>query len=300
MKTSALIILPLSLLVAACGGNADSSNAANETGSFSLSLTDAPVDTAYQVVVRFDSVSIKPVDGEAIEFAFETPKDIDLLQLTGNVSEKLLDEVSLPVGDYEWIRLGVLAEHDGELDSFIELSDGSQKELRVPSGSETGLKLNHGFTVSANSNTNFTIDFDLRKSITNPPGLDGALLKPTLRLVDNLEVGSIMGTVSADLLGAECEDVTLNDGAVYVFSGHDIMPTDFQGEETDAVVTASVMYADDAYRYEAGFLEAGPYTVAYTCGNAEDELESVETLIFVNATNVTVAAGEAVELNFSN
>ena len=55
--------------------------------------------------------------------------------------------------------------------------------------------------VGAGSTNDFTIDFDLRKSVVHPPGQgETYLLKPVLRLVNNLEVGTIDGTVAAALL----------------------------------------------------------------------------------------------------
>ncbi len=294
-----VLAVSLPILLAACGGGDGYGNGSSgETGSMTLSLTDGPVDTANKVVVRFDSVSIKPADDEPIVFTFDTPKDIDLLQLTGNAYENLLDEVELPTGEYTWIRLGVVADHDGVLDSYIELSDGSEVELRVPSGNQTGLKVNHSFVVSAQSNIDFTIDFDLRKSVTNPPGQPGALLRPTLRMVDNLEVGSISGEIAPEIISAECENSVSNDGAVYVFTGSDVTPIDVRDEPTDPVTTAFVEFAEDAYSYEAGFLEAGDYTIAYTCDNEADIADQDEELIFVGQSNVTVVARQNTVADF--
>jgi len=47
-----------------------------------------------------------------------------------------------------------------EMHSYIELDDGSQHPLYVPSGNETGLKLNQGFDISDGGAISFTIDFD--------------------------------------------------------------------------------------------------------------------------------------------
>ena len=89
------------------------------------------------------------------------------------------------------------------VDSYIEIG-GGQCELRVPSGDETGLKVNRAFTVGVGAITDLTIDFDLRKSIVEPPGqesdpavCDGQayLLKPVLRVVINGQTGQIGGKV---------------------------------------------------------------------------------------------------------
>lgn len=286
--------------LAACGGSSsDSSDNGSAMGSFSLALTDGPVDSANQVVVDFSGVSIKPVNGGVIEFLFDESRQIDLLQLQGTASAVIISDEMVPAGTYEWIRLHVNAEHDDVLDSFIELGDGSQLELRVPSGSQSGLKLVQGFTVAAGGSSNFTIDFDLRKSITNPPGLPGAILKPALRLIDNVEVGSIAGVVDSNLVAQECIDAGVNAGAVYIYSGADAMPMDMQGADTDPLTSALVSYGEtNEYVYELGFLPAGDYTLAYTCGSADDNPETVDSIAFMGAATVTVVAGSQAEYDF--
>jgi len=75
--------------------------------------------------------------------------------------------------------------------------------LIVPSGAESGLKMNRGFTLPADGSVALTVDFDLRKSLHAPPGqksmmetcTQGYLLRPTLRLVQDSEVGAIAGTI---------------------------------------------------------------------------------------------------------
>lgn len=289
----------------ACGGSSggDTSGTTSDSGSFSLAVTDAPIDSANAVVVEFAGVSIQPADGEVIEFTFDEPKSIDLLNLQGTASEPLLSNETLPAGDYEWIRLHVNAENDGVLDSYIDIN-GDMIELWVPSGAQTGLKLVSGFTVGAGAEVDFTIDFDLRKSITlpGPPGgsmaVGGAILKPALRLVNNIEVGSIAGTVNETLVTEQCTDATVSTGAVYVYSGADATLADVSGEDNDPLISAFVTFEEDAYRYEVGFLTEGDYTVAYTCGATNDDPEADDTLTFVGPATVAVVANAESELNF--
>ena len=64
---------------------------------------------------------------------------------------------------------------------------------------QSGLKLNRGFDVPAGGSADFTIDFDLHKSV-HMTGSGSYMLRPTLRMVDNIMVGSISGTVGASLV----------------------------------------------------------------------------------------------------
>jgi hypothetical protein len=160
-------------------------------------------------------------------FAFAAPRQIDLLQQQGGNSASLLSGVSLPAGDYAWIQLKVDASQ-----SAITLADGSVHPLVIPSGDEAGLKLVHGFTVAAGGMVNFTIDFDLRESITLANGV--YILKPVLRITDNESVGEIQGSVANTfMIGTTSITDPACSPAAYVFAGDNVTPVDIN---TTAVV----------------------------------------------------------------
>jgi hypothetical protein len=173
------------------------------------------------------------------------------------------------------------------------LANGQECEVRVPSGAESGLKLNRGFTLAAAGMVALTIDFDLRKSLHAPPGQQGStpsctqayLLRPTLRIGDDANVGAIAGSIDSALVTADCRP------KVYVFSGADAVADDIDesgaAPDVDPVVVAGVMVGStSAYAYRAAFIPPGSYTVAFTCSN--DDPVADETLTFVTPKNVTV------------
>jgi Domain of unknown function (DUF4382) len=261
------------LVLAACGGD----DSKDRTGTLKLGITDAPVDYAESVVVQFSGVELKPKNGAPFSIQFEdtngqpATRAVDLYLLTGTKRELLLEGEEIPAGEYEWMRLAVDAEPN-VTDSYIDVG-GGQCELSVPSGDETGLKLIHAFTVGVGGITDLTIDFDLRKSIVEPPGqssdptvCDGQtyLLKPVLRLVDNLEVGTITGKV--DPLPADCVSGTPPyPGNVYLFGPYtDVVPgvDDYDGD-ADPITSAKV--DPTTFTYSIGFVPAGKYVIAYTC-----------------------------------
>jgi len=275
-----------SALLAACGDGGSGQG----TGMLQLSITDAPVDVADEVVVQFAGVELKPRGGRAFSIDFVDPaatppntKTLDLLDYQGTASALLLPATEIPAGEYEWIRLKVNADPSVE-DSYISI-DGSRCELRIPSGAETGLKLVSGFTVGVGATMAFTIDFDLRKSVVQPPGqsadtpmCDGQayLLKPALRVVNNLEVGTITGTIAPEVLtAAACPANQL--GKVYLFGPYDAtapVPDDFDlnaADGADALTSAMVEVDQNSdNRYTIGFVPVGKYVVAYTCAAADD------------------------------
>ncbi|RFA24739.1 hypothetical protein CAI21_20530 [Alkalilimnicola ehrlichii] len=293
-RISRSIILPaaafgMAALLSACDGDSNGS----DTGTLSLAVTDAPVDSARAVYVDFTGVTLQPASGQRIEFDFEDARRIDLLELQGGVSKALLDGETVPAGAYSWMRLK-LADTPG----YIELDTGDTYPLWVPSGAQTGLKLQRGFTVPVNGHADFTIDFDLRKSVLNPGnGSDDYRLRPTLRLVDNTEVGAIAGEVFSERLTDDSCDPENAVNVVYIFDGRDVEPTDL-GSEPGPLTTASVR-EDGTNSYHAAFLPAGEYTVAFTCrGELDDPEVAGDELSFQGVQAATVQAGETTTVDF--
>ena len=291
-----LSIISLSMLLTACGSDSGSTG----TGTLNLNITDAPVDSAAKVVVTFSGVTIKPEEGSAFDIDFvddngePAVKTIDLLTQQGANSEPLLADQTLDAGHYNWMRLKVISS-DTAMDSYIELDDGSQHPLYVPSGDNTGLKLNQGFDITDGGAISFTIDFDLRRSVLSPnKNSDAYKLKPTLRIMDNENVGHITGMVGNESLTAD--NCTKTDYAVYVFTGENIVPDDIDGVDAEPLTTALL---SDTFKYSVGFLEAGSYTLAFTCQAKDDMSDTDEVIDFIGTDNVTVTAGATTTHDFN-
>ena len=248
-----------------------------------LRITDSPVTSAERVVVQFTGLEIKPVGaadarGLRLRAAADRPARARRRRQRNPARGELL-----PAGEYESIRLKVNAGRNAS-DSFIELEDGSVHPLFIPSGNQTGLKLIRGFIIGAGSTHNFTIDFDLRKSVVHPPGLgDPYLLKPVLRLVNNLEVGTIDGTVAPGLVVDGCVP------AVYLYTGAGIVPDDLGSAAPPLASTAvNLDNATGAWRFRLAFVPAGANTLAFTCAADDDGAEVDDAIVFSAPINVTV------------
>ncbi len=321
---SRVVCLTAIAVLAGCGGGS-SDGAQSKTGTLRLGITDAPVDQADAVVVQFTGVELKPTGGAAFSRDFAAPKTLDMLVLQGTARAMLLDGESVPAGDYEWLRLKVDAD-PAVRDSFVSIG-GQECEMRIPSGAETGLKLVRGFTVGVGTVTDFTIDFDLRKSVVQPPGqradanaCNGQvyLLKPALRMVDNLRVGTISGTIDASLLSApNCLASTAKPGSVYLFGPvtttdpAPTVPDDVDGVATDgADPITSALVSPDTFRYTIGFVPVGRYVVAYTCDADDSTIDAdvvpeppgtgeLVTFTPPNGTTVDVTANQSVAVDFA-
>ena len=283
------------ILLSACSDSRQSS------APITLNITDAPVDEADAVIVQFTSVTLRSSGNDDLVFEFDSPKSIDLLALQGMASQPLIENEVIPAGEYNQIRLAVNAEFDSVMDSYITVNSVDY-ELRVPGGSQSGLKINTPFTVAAGStdisvadeNAVYTIDFDLRKSIVNPVGQPGYFLKPVLRLVQNTNTGSVAGSVDSNLLlGTNCSDADpLTGNAVYVFAGS-VIPDDFDETGVEPITTSLVSFDSNSgtYSYEVGYLVEGGYTLGFTCAADLDDENDNANVVFDVVDNITIEAG---------
>lgn len=262
------------------------------TGKVSIGIKDAPIDGAMAVVVSFTGIELKAYSGETITRTFTTPRTIDLLTLQGAKTSLLLDGETVTGGKYDWLRLKV------DLSTSYLTNSSGRHNLTIPSGGESGLKVINGFTVPQDGSLALTIDFDLRKSILEPSQTGGAYrLKPVLRLVQNDKTGHIKGTVpNSRVNGSGC-----GTAAVYLFEGSNIIADDLDGILADPSDSSLVKLNNSSgnYEYELGFLNAGSYTLAFTCKANLDNPENNDTgVIFSGTTNVTVTAGATTSYNF--
>ena len=299
-----LLVSTMLFALAGCGGGGGGDSPRD--GRMSLSVTDAPLDDASSVVVQFSGVAFKR-EGDAAEVVRNlspSPRQLNLLEYQQGRAALLLDNVTLPAGRYEWIRL-IVDNETNVRDSYIVLADGKECELRVPSGAESGLKLNRGFELAADGSAALTIDFDLRKSIHAPPGQEGAapdctqayLMRPTLRVVDNANVGAIAGTIDSALVTETCLP------KVYIFSGAGIVPDDLEeaaiSNDVDPLLATdvSIQNGSTGYSYRAAFLPPGAYTVAFTCSDDDPTLD--DTLTFLAPKPATVQANLIATVDFA-
>lgn len=334
-RSNIYMFLSMAIAAAVFAGCNGSSNMATPSGVMNLSVSDTPVDGATSVVVSFTGVEIQPAgqggdqndqgddggehDGapsagttsapspatsngdmdddnraKPLTFTFPAPQQIDLIKQQNGASAVLLNGVNLPAGNYAWIRLMVAS-----TGNTITLSDGSVHDLTIPSGDEAGLKLVHGFTVAPGGAVNFNIDFDLRQSVILANGQ--YFLKPVLRITNGVDAGGISGTVANTFtIGSTAITDPSCMPAAYVYAGANVTPVDINpASSVQPAATATVKLDDDSgdYRFNAGFLAPGDYTVALVCA-AGDNPATADTLTFSAAKNVTVASDSSTSVAF--
>ena len=305
--TSILFLIATALL-AGCGGGTGGG-----TGVLAVQITDAKVDEAYAVVLHYTQVTIHGQGGNTVVDVYDPVtnqpgRSINLLEYTNGASVVLFAE-ELPAGNYSWMRL----EMDFDVKkSYIQLTEFSDPQpLNCTSCEKNGVKLNRSFTIETDQIVEFTLDFDLRSSITLASNGTEYILRPTVRVVPTEASGAIAGTVDPTLiatLGSDGEGC-----AVYVFNGADAqvddiyIPLDMPVPDTQNNPVTTAMVDSDVdpndpelrnYTYTAAFLPVGTYTVSLTCDARQDDSATDDVLVFTGTTNASVTAGQTTTVDF--
>lgn len=271
ITVSALVAIAAAALLAACGGGS-----ATSKGSVSVGLTDKPGVGFHEVVVHVTGLAFKPEGGAPEVVPDFEPRSINLLEHQNGHVAVLLEDVPMNAGRYQWLRLLMDATPNVD-DSYVTLESAPNDrcELIIPSGAESGLKMNRPIEVPAGGSLALTIDFDVRKSISAQPSgavdpcVAGYTLRPTLRLVDDSLVGAIAGDVDFRD-DPTTQDECPSDPYVYVYEGTVDLTTVTADDEF--VTSARVKFPPDNPRlgsYQAAFLPPDDYTVGLTCYDPE-------------------------------
>jgi hypothetical protein len=157
-------------------------------GRMQIYLIDAPGDYD-EVNVEVIEVSVHRGDADSLSGWHTLCDDttlVNLLDLTDGNYVVLADS-TLPAGHYTQVRLLL-----GENNTVVV--NGQPHNLDIPSGSQSGLKLNHPFDIADGTIYAVTLDFDADRSI-HQTGNGRYKMKPVIRLIVNNLSGSLGGIV---------------------------------------------------------------------------------------------------------
>ena len=179
-------VLALVVLTAACHG-ADEVVGGNS--QVRVMLTDAPSDLIASARVTISRVYV--VGGDSGSVDLMSPSDaalsFDLLDLRNGV-EALLADRAIPAATYGQLRL-VVDEAEVTLADGVTFEDGtSTRTLRVPSGMQSGIKVQLATPIDADPGelTLVVVDFDVDRNFVvqgnpdTPAGVNSVLFTPVL------------------------------------------------------------------------------------------------------------------------
>ncbi len=192
-------------------------------------LADAPGDFESVTIEVADVLVHREIGDQSSGWLStnEKPAVYDLLTLT-NGNEAFLGALQLPAGRVEQIRLVLTSRNS-------VIIDGERYALKIPSGYQSGIKLQVHQDIEAGVNYRVLLDFDVAQSVVDK-GNGSYSLKPVIRVITTPEGGSIEGTI----------DPPASTPAVYAITGAD---------------TVASAFCDEQGKFLIRSLPAGTYTV---------------------------------------
>lgn len=261
----------LAAMTAVGCGDSTGSGAARLT----VQVTDAPDQYLESATVTIGDVDIVPASGSPVLLTSDGGT-FDLLSLQNGVTGSVAS-LEIESGNYVQLRF-VVTSATVTLKPDFSFNDGTRiKDLVVPSGAQSGIKINlDGSDGDANSaginispgETILVIDFDVSQNFKvqgnpdTPAGINGYLFTPLLRAVVRDVAGNIGGTLSA-AAGASVEGITV------------------MAEQTDSGLMEALQtpiataIADATGSYTIAFLAPGTYTVRVDGATADPTTQSV-------------------------
>ena len=226
-------------LIASCGeGPTDEETTGY--GRIKVEAFDAPPPPGVeQILLTVTEVSVHSSDKGWIILA-EPNERFDFLELINGTTAALVD-TTLDPGHYTQMRLVVS-------DTNEVVVDGETHFLFVPSGAQSGVKLNLNFTIEEDELIEIMVDFDASKSITWTPRK--YLLRPAFKAFKKVLSGTVAGNVK-DAAGAGISNALVEA----------ITPNDVTTTVTDSNGAYKLILLEDTYELKAS---AEGYTKADT------------------------------------
>ena len=190
----------MAVAVFLAGCSSDNSVNGPGYGTMNVRLTDDPGDYD-QVNIVVTQISARLEDGADIDTTGADSLEIedgwivldnethtyDLMTLQNGVTRQVATEL-VPAGRYTQVRMKI-----GEGSNVV--IDGVTHPLFVPSGAQSGWKINGVFDVPTDGALSITLDFDAARSIVTT-GNGGYILKPVIRAMPTPLSGAIAGILS--------------------------------------------------------------------------------------------------------
>ena len=196
MRRHVAVSLLLGLLVLTAGivGCNHSDGMGGGTSQVRVMLTDAPSDQIASAKVVISRVYLVGDDGNSVDLrtAADPTVSYDLLNLRDGIEALLADHL-VPAAHYGQLRL-IVDSAEVTLVDGVRFSDGtSTKSLTGPSGAQTGIKVQLGSPITADSGelTVVTVDFDVSDNFVLQGPSDapnGVIFTPVLKEKGRTEI----------------------------------------------------------------------------------------------------------------
>lgn len=251
-----------------------SSEQKQATANVKFKLVDAPGDYE-QVNVEIIDIQYNSSedDGGWKSFnSFVGPVSVDLTTLIAGNSLLLSDEI-IEAGTLNQVRL-ILSNNN----TLLLEGETQTRVLSTPSAQQSGLKLKLNQKLEPGFSYSFILDWDVQKSVVQSGNSGGFNLKPVIRVVAEVNSGSISGTVVGDDVNdTSDENVAVSNALVSLYSANDIYVTETLTDDNGKFMIQGVAGGDYKLKItKAGFME---YNSSATFNLVVGEVEMLGDLV---------------------
>jgi hypothetical protein len=205
--TRSLLVLPAVLVLAMTGCKKDNEEASAATSHMMLRMVDAPSPYAFREVnvdVRGVEANITSMSGQESWVTITAQTGLyNLLELV-NGFDVMIGDATVPAGHLNQVRLIL-----GPNNSITDM-DGHTFLLTIPSGQESGLKINVNEQIVPGQDFTFYLDFDAGQSV-HTTGTGEYMLHPVLRGFIMQNTGTVIGYVNLPSPGVAVMLVKVSD-----------------------------------------------------------------------------------------
>ncbi len=291
-------------LLAGCGGSSSSEpEATPAVGSFSLAVSDAPMNGVSHVGMVLNELVMTDQNGVIHRHDLEGVS-FNLLDYQGMDSHLVVENINLPVGQYHGAYISV-EPGNGNQGCYIENGQGRHglavAEGRLPVAD---------FEIVANQEVDITLEIDLYRGISNENG-QFRLNHRGMWSVNNRTMGHLLGEVDPQWI-ADCEttyaEQVSDEGYFYhlaylypadvtgIQQMGDMNPNPEAGITSPIAITRMKQDSEGHWFFTMGFLPEGNYRVGYTClghlDNPQDnDIKDGVFKIFKDSGEVAIEAG---------
>lgn len=311
MRCSNFILLFLSLFLMACGGSDTNNNPSpnipttgSPTGTLSIALSDAPMKGVTRVMLQLDELVMTDESNVQHHYSLQG-QHVDLMDYQGSHSLKVVDGLTIPVGNYHNVYMSVI-QGDGNNGCYVEDGQGIHA-LQV----QDGMIPLMDFELAANQHHSFTTEIGLYMGLNQELEHNYRLSHQGSWSVNNQFMGHLFGEMDPQWI-AECEtqhSAMLPANAEYMHLAY-LYPSSVTGlaqmGDINDVMSAGHISAigvaplrqDNTgnWFFEMGYLPEGTYRVGYSClGDLDDphrdDINDGLFSMFADAGTVTIHAG---------
>lgn len=182
------------LLLQACNtfnSNTNVNGPGKGKGRLNVHMTDKPAShNISAIMVNITQIEINKSGSDSTsgwQVLSDSAQTVNLLDLTDG-KKKLIASQDLAPGTYSQIRLILGANNTVKV-------NGVEFPLTVPSGMQTGIKVNANITVKAGDTFNILLDFNAAQSI-HETGNGRFMMKPVIHSVDMQMDGTLKGSIA--------------------------------------------------------------------------------------------------------